>query len=200
LAKVDVPEPPVDMAAQQDMIDPALLAMSAHEAMHGSMDDLDAADMGIENDVQDYVTEQPADIEQVPMDQSDLQLEGRKRKHEDDGDSPDNKRSKNDEEKQQMEEYTNAGHVMGSSQTSESGDMEIDTSAFDSPSAITLASEVDKDSFLVADQPTETEEEKRIRREEKRKRKEERRARKEAKRLEQARLEGVLAAGVAEEV
>lgn len=189
LAKADLPEQSEDMPAQDELIDPSLLAMSAVEAMQGSMEDLDTTSMGIEHDVQDFVEEHP-EPEQGEMDHSDLQSEGKKRKHEEDEDVHGFKRSKQDKEQQQMDEYTIAGNALGSSQTSESVEMEIDTSAFDSPSAITLASEANKDSLLAAQQATETEEEKRIRREEKRKRKEERRARKEAKRFEQAHFEG----------
>lgn len=196
LAKVDMTEPPADMAEQDDMIDPSLLAMS-HEAIQGALDDLDTAGMDIE-DVQDYVEEHVADAEAVEMEHSALQSDGRKRKHEEDENAHGNKRTRQDEGQQQIDEYTNAGNALGSSQTSESGDMGVDTSAFDSPSAITLASEADKNGFL-AEQPTETEEEKRIRREEKRKRKEERRARKEAKLLEQAQFEAVLPSGINEE-
>ena len=192
LLKVEMPtETSADSASHENMIDPALLALDAHENIHESMDGLDATHLGLTDEAAAHayladtaLTSDNADVERDPHAQD------KKRRREDEEESSEKKRSKKDKGKRKAEDFTDATSSVDASSHASAHDFDMDNTDMDgalqfgSPDILTEPADA-KDSPFAAEVPVETAEEKKKRKEEKRKRKEERRARKEAKRLSQ---------------
>lgn len=196
LLKVDIPtELPAESASHENMIDPALLALDAHDTIHQSIDGLDATDLGLTDEAAAHayladtaLASDHADVER------DAHSQDKKRRREDDDESGEKKKSKKEKGKRKAEDSTDTTSSVASSSHASGHDFDMDNTDMDnalqfgSPSAIILP-DAAKDSPFEPEARVETAEEKKKRKEEKRKRKEERRARKEAKRLSQAQLE-----------
>lgn len=196
LLKVDMPtETPAESASHENMIDPALLALDAHDTIHQSIDGLDASDLGLTDEAaaHAYLADTALTLDHADVER-DAHSQDKKRRREDDDGSGEKKRSKKEKGKRKAEDSTDATSVDSSSHTSghefDMDNTDMDSALqFGSPSAITL-SDAAKDPPFQPEARSETAEEKKKRKEEKRKRKEERRARKEAKRLSHAQSEG----------